>query len=84
VYGTTNVTNNEFYLWFVNGYIAQEKNEIVNWTKATISRARKKARREEVRVMTSVRSVNLTMLGGGEASNGVKRIFVWNSQLAKK
>lgn len=50
----------------------------------TISTARKKAWREEVKVMTSVRSVNLIMLSVWEASSGVKGIFVWNLQLAMK
>jgi len=38
-YGTTNVTNNEFYLWFVKGYILQEKGIDVNWAKLTVSTA---------------------------------------------
>jgi hypothetical protein len=34
VYGTTNVTNNKFYLWFVRDYIAQLKGKSMNWAKA--------------------------------------------------
>jgi hypothetical protein len=33
VYGTTILTNNEFYLWFVKGYIVEHKSEDVNWAK---------------------------------------------------
>jgi hypothetical protein len=29
-YGHNNVTNNEFYLWLIKGYIAQEKGIEVN------------------------------------------------------
>lgn len=36
-YGTTNITNNEFYPWFVKGYILQEKGVDVNWAKSVIS-----------------------------------------------
>jgi hypothetical protein len=47
----------------------------------TISITRKKVQREEVKVMISVGSIHLTMLNAWEAFNGVKGIFVWNSQL---
>jgi len=30
VYGTNQVTNNEFMIWFVKGYITQKKGEKVN------------------------------------------------------
>lgn len=47
-YSTTNVTNNEFYLWFVKGYIVQEKGIDVNWAKTTPSTTITKLRREEI------------------------------------
>ncbi len=47
-YGTTNVTNNEFYLWFVKGYIAQKKGININWAKTTTSTTREKLRKEEI------------------------------------
>ncbi len=30
-YGHNNVTNNEFYMWFVKGYIIQEKGLNIDW-----------------------------------------------------
>jgi hypothetical protein len=47
-YGTTNITNNEFYLWFVKGYIVQEKGIDINWAKAATSTIIEKLRREEI------------------------------------
>jgi len=47
VYGIDQVTNNEFMIWFVKGYIAQEKGEKVNRAKATTSTSREDAGREE-------------------------------------
>jgi len=40
-YGNKNVTNNDSYLWFVKGYIAQEIGIKVNQVKVTSSIARK-------------------------------------------
>jgi hypothetical protein len=31
VYGTNQVTNNKFMIWFMKGYIVQKKGEKVNW-----------------------------------------------------
>jgi hypothetical protein len=47
-YGHNNVTNIEFYLWFVKGYIAQEKSININWANVVASIAREKLRREEI------------------------------------
>jgi hypothetical protein len=73
------VINNEFYLWFVKGYIAQEKNEAMNWAKAIVFTAREKAQRKEVKVTKSVGSINLIKLNAREASGGMKGVFVWKS-----
>jgi hypothetical protein len=53
VYGTNQVTNNEYMNWFVKGYIAQKKGKNVNWAKAAIFTAHEKAQRKEVRMMKS-------------------------------
>lgn len=71
--------NNEFYLWFVKGYIVQEKNEAMNWAKAIVFTTREKVQRKEVKVTKSVGSINLTKLNAREASGGMKGVFVWNS-----
>jgi hypothetical protein len=42
VFGTPHVTNNEFNVWFVRGYIAHEKGENINWARAIASTIRKK------------------------------------------
>ncbi len=47
------VTNNEFMIWFVKGYIAKEKGEKINWVKATPSTTREKAHKEEAKQMKS-------------------------------
>ncbi len=66
MYGTTIVTNNEFYLWFVKGYIVEQKGEDVNWAKTTISIAREKAQLEEVKVMKSGGSMDMIEFNGGD------------------
>ncbi len=43
VYGTTIVTNNEFYLWFVKGYIEEQKGEAMNQAKVVVFTTREKA-----------------------------------------
>lgn len=47
-YGHSNVNNNEFYLWFVKGYIVQEKGLDINWAKVVASTTREKFRKEEI------------------------------------
>jgi len=42
------VTNNEFYLWLIKGYIAQEKGIELNWVKVATSTAREKFKRKEI------------------------------------
>lgn len=45
---TPHVTNNEFNVWFVKTYIAQEKGINVNWVKAITLTTRQKAQRDFV------------------------------------
>ncbi len=47
-YGHSNVNNNEFYLWFVKGYIVPEKGLDIDWAKAAASTTRGKFRKEEI------------------------------------
>jgi hypothetical protein len=47
-YGHNNVTKNELFLWFVKGYIAQEKGIDINWAKVATSTAKEKLRKEEI------------------------------------
>jgi len=39
---TPHVTNNEFNVWFVRGYIVHEKGENINWARAVASTTRGK------------------------------------------
>ncbi len=43
LYGTNQVTNNEFMIWFVKSYITQEKGEKVNWDRAATLIVQKKS-----------------------------------------
>ena len=45
IYGTEDVTNNEFMLWVVKGFILECKGEVVDWATAAASTAREKADR---------------------------------------
>jgi hypothetical protein len=47
-YGHSSVTNNEFYMWFVKGYVVQEKGLDIDWAKVIASTTREKFRREEI------------------------------------
>jgi hypothetical protein len=42
MFGTPHVTNNEFNVWFVRGYVVHEKGENINWARAVASTARGK------------------------------------------
>jgi len=53
-------------LWFVKGYIVEQKGEDVNWAKTTISIAREKAQLEEVKVMKSGGSMDMIEFNGGD------------------
>jgi hypothetical protein len=45
IYGSTTPTDNDFMLWLVKGYIAQENGVKINWVKATAFIAKEKVRR---------------------------------------
>jgi hypothetical protein len=40
IFGSANVTNNEFGTWLVKGYIAQEMDEVVDWAAAAAATAK--------------------------------------------
>ncbi len=42
------MTNNELIMWFVKGYVAQEKGIDINWAKVITFTAKEKLRREEI------------------------------------
>ena len=45
IYGTEDVTNNEFRVWVVKGFILECKGEMVDWATAAASTANEKADR---------------------------------------
>jgi hypothetical protein len=75
-YGTTNVTNNEFYLWFVKGYIVQEKGIYVNWAKATASTVIEKLRREEIAKWKRIRGLSVNTSGDVNLAFGIENVGV--------
>ncbi len=83
VYGTTNVSNNNFYLWFVKGYIAQMKGKSMNWAKVVVSTTKKKVKRKGVKIMKSGGGKSLDLCGG-EASTRVDHNVLFKSLLATK
>ena len=69
IYGTEDVTNNEFMLWVVKGFILECKGEVVDWASAAASTAREKADRlqrelEKSRLSDSANSSACHSLGG--------------------
>jgi hypothetical protein len=46
IFGTSHVTNNDLAGWIVNGYIAQEMGEDVDWATAAASTAKERLRRQ--------------------------------------
>jgi hypothetical protein len=61
IYGSTIITNNEFMLWLVKGYIAQLKGNFMKWAMATLTTAKEKAHRQQVNGLKSG-SINLSNL----------------------
>jgi hypothetical protein len=53
-------------VWFVRGYIAQEKGKNINWARAVALITRKKARREKVHILKSGGSMELLKFNGAE------------------
>jgi hypothetical protein len=47
MFGTPHVTNNEFNVWFVRGYIVHEKGENINWARAVASTTRGKPEKKK-------------------------------------
>jgi len=59
IYGLIIITNNEFMLWLVKGYIAQLKGNLMKWAIATITIAKEKAHKQQVNGLKSG-SINLS------------------------
>jgi len=65
MYGSTAITNNEFMMWLVKGYITELKGHLENWAIAIASTTREKARRQEVKGLKS-RSIDIFDFNRGE------------------
>ncbi len=74
VFGTNQVTNNKFMIWFMKGYIVQKKGEKVNWARATASTTQEKARKEEAILMKNG-SANFSGKVGREGSKNFNHKF---------
>jgi len=64
IYNVPTLTNNDFMLWLVKGYITQEKGHKVNWAKTTTSTSKKAQRRKVGRLKNG--SLELSNLSAGE------------------
>ncbi len=53
IYGLAVITNNEFMMWLVKGYITKLKGHFVNWALVVASTPREKAHRQEVKGLKS-------------------------------
>ncbi|CAM6076044.1 unnamed protein product [Sphagnum tenellum] len=65
MYGSTAITNNEFMMWLVKGYITELKGHLENWAIAIASTTREKAHRQEVKGLKS-RSIDIFDFNYGE------------------
>ncbi len=65
IYGSIVITNNEFMMWLVKGYITKLKGHLKNWAIATTSTTRAKAHRQEVKELKS-RSIDIFDFNCGE------------------
>jgi hypothetical protein len=69
-YGHCNVTNNDLYLWFVKGYVVQEKCLDIDWAKVVASTAREKFKRVEIAKWKLVHGAT----SGSRNRNGTKSL----------
>ncbi len=53
IYGLAVITNNEFMMWLVKGYITELKGHFVNWALIVPSTIKEKARKQEVKGLKS-------------------------------
>ena len=80
IYGTEDVTNNEFMLWVVKGFILECKGEVVDWASAAASTAREKADRcqrelEKSRLSDSANSSACHFVGGAGVSGASQPLY---------
>jgi hypothetical protein len=72
------ITNNEFYLWFVKGYIVQEKGINVNCAKATTFTTIEKLKREEIAKWKQIHGLSMSHNTSGDVSlaSGIQNVGV--------
>ncbi len=62
IYGSSNVTNDEFMSWVVKGYIAEVKGFDITWVKVATSTTKEKAHRVVVEKTRSNKSLDVLSL----------------------
>ncbi len=65
-YGTKQIMNNEFMIWFVKGYVAHKKGEKVNQARAAASTSQEKTHRKEIKLIKSGPTNLFGKANGGE------------------
>ncbi|CAK9228375.1 unnamed protein product [Sphagnum troendelagicum] len=83
MYGSTAITNNEFMMWLVKGYITELKGHLENWAIAIASTTREKAHRQEVKGLKS-RSIDIFDFNYGELVGRVEGDGVCVTHTMKK
>jgi hypothetical protein len=88
IYGTEDVTNNEFMLWVVKGFILECKDEDVDWATAAASTAREKADRcqrelDKCRFIESGLGYGGNSQGSAGASGGSPPVYSFLSKGGK-
>lgn len=88
IYGTEDVTNNEFMLWVVKGFVLEYKGEDVDWATAAASTAREKADRclrelEKSRLLESGLGRGGNSQGSSGASPGSPPVYSFSTKLGK-
>jgi hypothetical protein len=85
IYGTEDVTNNEFMLWVVKGFILECKGEMVDWATAAASTAKEKADRcqRELEKSSAGNSSGCNSLGGAGVSGASQPIYLFAHKAGK-
>jgi hypothetical protein len=65
IYGLVVITNNEFMMWLVKGYITELKGHLMNWAIVVASTTREKVHRQEVKGLKN-RSIDIFDFNYGE------------------
>lgn len=89
IYGTEDVTNNEFMMWVVRGFILECKGDAVDWATAAASTAREKADRcqrelDKCKLPDAENSQGLGSEGAAAGSCGSPPVYSFANQSGKQ